>query len=404
MASKIDFSPTPWSSGVSGFSDGLKAGASLGLLSQQKRINERQMQLMEIQQAEKQLAEQKKMEFEKAKAAASLLLDKASAMKGAPSAWKAHMKQAAIPAINALLPEEYQVDLDGLDLDNDDDAKAVSEMTSIAEAVAKGRLGRDDAAFAMNAIANRYGASEDMRKTAMDQAKFYLDAAKPSGTKPPPGYRYTAEGDLEAIPGGPAAAKIETKDEKDSRSREAAAYQADRMIGTIDEALGKTSRFSAGLGSTLSVIPGSDAKDLSGALDTIKANLGFAELQAMRQASPTGGALGAIAVQELNALQSTIASLNQSQSSKQLRQNLGKVKTHFENWRKVMAQAGQDDAGAGTNAQNVKLSGSSEDGAASVLSELAESEAWATANQSDPRAKAILRRSKAIRRFIGGGQ
>ncbi len=52
----------------------------------------------------------------------------------------------------------------------------------------------------------------------------------------------------------------------------------------------------------------------------------------MRQASPTGGALGQVAVQELNFLQAAISNLDVGQSPQQLRDNLSKVKKHYNRW------------------------------------------------------------------------
>ncbi len=48
--------------------------------------------------------------------------------------------------------------------------------------------------------------------------------------------------------------------------------------------------------------------------------------------SPTGGALGAVAVQELIALQSTVASLDQAQSPTELRKSLEKIEGHYNKW------------------------------------------------------------------------
>jgi hypothetical protein len=53
-----------------------------------------------------------------------------------------------------------------------------------------------------------------------------------------------------------------------------------------------------------------NARSNYSAVKTIQANLGFDALQAMRDASPTGGALGQVAVQELEMLQSTVANLD----------------------------------------------------------------------------------------------
>ena len=58
-----------------------------------------------------------------------------------------------------------------------------------------------------------------------------------------------------------------------------------------------------------------NARAIFNAVNTIKANIGFDALQKMREASPTGGALGQVAVQELEMLHSTIASLDQTSTN-----------------------------------------------------------------------------------------
>jgi hypothetical protein len=98
----------------------------------------------------------------------------------------------------------------------------------------------------------------------------------------------------------------------------------------------------------------------------------------MRQASPTGGALGQVAVQELDALQSTLAALNQDQSPSQLTARLNEVKDHYTKWKQVVEQAG-----GGTGTQEVAEESSDEDSQA--LS-------WANANPNDPRAIEIKKR------------
>jgi hypothetical protein len=107
----------------------------------------------------------------------------------------------------------------------------------------------------------------------------------------------------------------------------------DRTIPKIRQAASQVSGFTAGLGSTLAVIPGTSARDLEANINTIKANLGFTELQQMREESPTGGALGQVAVQEINFLQSVIDSLDMGQSPDQLRKNLQSIERHYARWR-----------------------------------------------------------------------
>lgn len=70
----------------------------------------------------------------------------------------------------------------------------------------------------------------------------------------------------------------------------------------------------AGIGSALSSIPATNARNLASTLDTIKGNIGFDKLQAMREASPTGGALGQVSDFENRNLQAVLGSLDQGQS------------------------------------------------------------------------------------------
>jgi hypothetical protein len=169
-------------------------------------------------------------------------------------------------------------------------------------------------------------------------------AGGPVLPKPPTGYRYKEGSDqLEPIPGGP-----KDTSGKDAARAQGAVQKADTVIQKVDEALGQTGFFSTGLtGSVMGALPGTKAYDLDKTLDTIKANLGFSELQAMREASPTGGALGQVAIQELAMLQSTVASLDKGQSRENLERGLTQVKKHFENWKNAVLQAqgqGQDAA------------------------------------------------------------
>ena len=131
-----------------------------------------------------------------------------------------------------------------------------------------------------------------------------------------------------------AKAKVEETNDKKANSLKLETAKAENVLGIVDNLLPKVSGTStAGLiGKSLSLVPGTDAYDLARNVETIKANLGFKELSDMRQASPTGGALGQVAVQELNFLQSTVASLDVGQSPAQLRSNLEKIKKHYSRW------------------------------------------------------------------------
>lgn len=84
------------------------------------------------------------------------------------------------------------------------------------------------------------------------------------------------------------------------------------------------------------VVPGSPSYNLRKRIETVKANIGFDRLQQMRDASPTGGALGQVAVQELNALQNSITALDPALGDDELIAALDKVERHYTNWKKTL--------------------------------------------------------------------
>ncbi|MDF8361939.1 hypothetical protein [Achromobacter anxifer] len=72
-------------------------------------------------------------------------------------------------------------------------------------------------------------------------------------------------------------------------------------------------------------MPGGNAANAQSRLNTLKSQIGFAVLQAMRDASKTGGALGAVSDAENKLLQNNIASLENIQDEAQLRQQLRQI-------------------------------------------------------------------------------
>lgn len=125
------------------------------------------------------------------------------------------------------------------------------------------------------------------------------------------------------------------KAETEKAKVNAATASADRIINTVDEAIPLVGITTAGVAGALN-IPGTDGRNLEEALKTIKANLGFDRLQQMRDASKTGGALGQVAVKELEALQASIASLDRGQSPDVLKRNLEDVKFYYTRWSKAV--------------------------------------------------------------------
>lgn len=77
-----------------------------------------------------------------------------------------------------------------------------------------------------------------------------------------------------------------------------------------------------GLSSILLNRPGSASANAQADIDTLKARSAFGALQEMRMNSPTGGALGQVAVQELEMLKNAEASLQNAQSEEEFTKSL----------------------------------------------------------------------------------
>lgn len=147
-----------------------------------------------------------------------------------------------------------------------------------------------------------------------------------------------------------AAAAIQTRNtnlENQIGARQVVIDSQEGVIGTIDSAIASIENQTAlspvtgQAGVVARIIGGPAVTALDGYIDTIKANLGFDQLQAMRAASPTGGALGQVAVQELNALQATVASLDPLAGEDVILANLEKIKNHYNEWIRNARDANQ---------------------------------------------------------------
>ena len=103
--------------------------------------------------------------------------------------------------------------------------------------------------------------------------------------------------------------------------------RAQDSAAAIDAAKKRANWLNTGwVGGVSAGIPGTPAYNYDKDLDTLKARSAFEELAAMRAASPTGGALGNIAVRELDLLQASEANLDVGQGKKQLTDNLDRMR------------------------------------------------------------------------------
>lgn len=113
----------------------------------------------------------------------------------------------------------------------------------------------------------------------------------------------------------------------DQQVSQVVAPEVDKVIAAIDA----DPNFTTGtLGQWLSGVGGVKAHDVAESLKTIGANVGFGELQQMRDNSKTGGALGSISDSEGALLRAVKGSLEQGQTKDQLKANLQRVKTLYQ--------------------------------------------------------------------------
>jgi hypothetical protein len=124
---------------------------------------------------------------------------------------------------------------------------------------------------------------------------------------------------------GRETAELQFTQPKARAALEAANAKVSVVLDKIKQIKPLVSNWSVGPGSYLAALPATQARDLAALKTTIEANLGFDELQEMRANSPTGGALGAIAVQELQMLVAAKANLDQAQTVDQFNTALGQL-------------------------------------------------------------------------------
>jgi hypothetical protein len=174
----------------------------------------------------------------------------------------------------------------------------------------------------------------------------------PKNGSVPTGYQQGPGGAISPMAGGEADRELREAALQKEQRAQAADQRADLIIGAIDTAGKQAGWWTTGMAGNIGRGFGAGpAVDLQKTIDTIRANIGFSELQQMRELSPTGGALGGIAIQELEMLQSVLGSLDPSQGEDQLRQNLETIKTLLERQKEYRAAALEESkASAGTAA------------------------------------------------------
>jgi hypothetical protein len=174
--------------------------------------------------------------------------------------------------------------------------------------------------------------SNDLKKQLADQQaelkKMEIGARREALAqgKTPPGYRTTKDGNLEAIPGGPADAKKEMAFNQDTAMLGQSTSNMDRLATAANEAMNHPGLAGiTGIRGAIPNIPGSAAADAQAKLNTLKSQVAFGVLQDMRNNSKTGGALGNVSDAEGKRLEANLSALENAQSVEQMRDSLKKI-------------------------------------------------------------------------------
>lgn len=207
---------------------------------------------------------------------------------------------------NTMAMKEMQ--LAQMERDSLRDAKSQERADALRGEIAKG----NQAIQQMNAQTSRTQA--DLHRQQIEQGKI------------PSGYRKSAEGNLEAIPGGPADTKLQGVFNQDASMLQNSTAGFDRLAASANELMNHPGVSGiTGIRGKVPDIPGSDAANARALLNTLKSQIAFGVLQDMRNNSKTGGALGNVSDAEGKRLESNLAALDTTQDVGQFKSKLKQI-------------------------------------------------------------------------------
>jgi hypothetical protein len=205
--------------------------------------------------------------------------------------------------------------------------------------------------------ANRQREADAREQRGLREREFSFRQSKAGGLeglpKPAPGYRWNEDGSAqELIPGGPAFNKIKGVAMKEAKLLDSTKTEYGNIVEVIDRLIGNEEKKippHPGLGTGTGItgvgvrrIPGTDARDLQAKLATLEAKTAFGSLQKMRAESPTGGALGQVAVKELELLKNSIAPIDPTVSKGDFVKNLKDLRDKVKGSEKRLFDAYQE--------------------------------------------------------------
>lgn len=115
-----------------------------------------------------------------------------------------------------------------------------------------------------------------------------------------------------------------------------------RILDSVKDLKDRVSGLTVGILGLGKLAPGSFQRDFANDLQTLKSNIAFGELTAMREASKTGGALGQVSNIELGLLESALAGLDQLQSPSNFRKNLERIEGSITRWQNAVKKEDEE--------------------------------------------------------------
>jgi hypothetical protein len=254
----------------------------------------------------------------------------AYAMSDTPEGW------AQALAMNGLDPAQYPFEQKDMFL---------AQVLGLEDALkARAAMGPDETArlivgqeaAAMGLPDGAYNLLPDGRVQAIGtpSTNINLPGAPEIGTIPP-GYEVflnpeTGQREMRQIPGGPVEAEAQAAADARSRQEDLTARQLNPTIDDIETARDLATH---GIGTTgmmsnfIARVPGlgQSAVDLQGTIEAIEAGISLENLNQMRQASPTGGALGNVSDKQSALLAGAFGLLQNTQSRELFLYNLARV-------------------------------------------------------------------------------
>jgi len=145
-----------------------------------------------------------------------------------------------------------------------------------------------------------------------------LHDGQPPAPKPPENYRWSADGQsLEPIPGGPADTKGGLSDDRKIVATDTILNAAATARSLVDKGAN-----TGVVGALMGFNSESQAAELRRQVDVLKSNASIENLTAMRQASPTGGALGSVTEKENAMLAAAAGALNPDAGAEDFKRSL----------------------------------------------------------------------------------